>query len=64
MKKWAPHKRIKNENGYAETGDGMKREFFRLAGGLALAAALVSAAPCAVFAVGEEATIQPGAPLR
>lgn len=38
----------------------MKREFFRLAGGLALAAALVSAAPCAVFAVGEEATIQPG----
>ena len=36
----------------------MKREFMRLAGGLALAAALVSVAPCAAFAAGTTADTQ------
>ena len=38
----------------------MKREFMRLAGGLALAAALVSVAPCAAFAAGTTADTQSG----
>lgn len=38
----------------------MKREFMRLAGGLALAAALVSVAPCVAFAAGTTADTQSG----
>ena len=38
----------------------MKREFVRVAGGLALAAALVSTIPCPALAVGNAANMQVG----